>query len=85
MPPENEKSIFRFFFILNNLSRTIYQNFDFFDFLGIKSKISQLGPTSTTGSWIPGSLEIVRRQTGFSRSADSSIGNDFNEGLNLLF
>ena len=35
--------------------------------------------------WIPGSLVIVRRQTGFSRLADSSIGNDDNEGLNLLF
>ena len=29
--------------------------------------------------------QTVGRETGFSRSDDSSIGNDVNEGLNLLF
>ena len=46
---------------------------------------SGLVKSDPIGPWIPGSLVIVRRQTGFSRLADSSIGNDDNEGLNLLF
>ena len=42
---QNEKFLNRFFFEFifdtNNLSKNIYENFDFSDFLGIKSEISQ--------------------------------------------
>ena len=51
----------------------------------IQNRVKSWDQQVPTGPWIPGSLLTVRRQTGFSRSDDSSIGNDVNEGLNLLF